>query len=449
MNVDQNAGNKSFTKSFYEEYGIIKKFIVIVFLPLVPIYLISKRFQERARKKGNNPRLIKYELILAFIYVITFYPLFFTIFWFFLQTVLFPISFFIALLIKIVHRTRKKDSQEQKIDLKGQEPMEELEEETIVEYEQPQEKPIEDAFEFEVDGFRKFSKTFIFLVILSLLLSEGGAFFIFGFVGTILIVFPRIYKKLFFLPKNLLLLSDPVFSFLSIIPFVNFNGTWFIEENSEKKELKSIKDVFKFIFNKWQPIFLLNVGVSALAIRAILWVRGDPPGKEIFSNDVLSNWGIFFIFVIVPIILCVYFVIVFVWDDAELKIAFTKKSTKGSDKNNQQVEETTRLLSASDSINSIFTLAFGIPSLTWLVNESYTRNPTGIHGTAGVFVILLVFFIFTGGLMIMMAIMYYRSGSHAYLVNRLRAYIKEKSDSTDENIKVCYSSIRPLLINTE
>ena len=88
----------SFRKQF-NNWGLFKKFIAIVFLPFVPIYSVSKGFQMRKWKKyGGNypPGMTKYVILMAVAYYFTVFPMLIGLFWVLFQLYLFWLSFIIA-----------------------------------------------------------------------------------------------------------------------------------------------------------------------------------------------------------------------------------------------------------------------------------------------------------------------------------------------------------------
>ena len=93
----------------------------------------------------------------------------------------------------------------------------------------------------------------------------------------------------------------------------------------------------------------------------------------------------------------------------------------------------------------LFTYVFGLSSIIWVVDVASTHGQLQNRlpaGTAGLVVLMLVAFFFTGISTIFMGIMYYRSGVHEYLVNKLRKEIKEMYLKGNSTIKVCYSGIQ-------
>ena len=423
--LGQTIPSYSFIEDF-KNYNLLKKFLVIIFLPLVPIYSISKYFQIKGQQKGKTPNIFKYIIILTFLYILTAYPLIFSVFWLSLQVFLFPISFLIALYLhKFAFKAKQQEEYKQK-----------------------------DPFVFEVIKFPKKSKTFIFLLIIALLGSYSGLFFIFTFRALLFIAFPKLYKRLFgFVSKVGLLLSHSVFGILSYIPGVNFKGRWFIEQGSEMRPLRSVKDLLQFIINNWTTFFLLNAGIICLLLRIVYFLRGDPPvSQQTFINDLASNTQLLIVFSLKQIIMAIYFTWVWVWRDAELKIAITKKSTKGVTPIGEPVVETEELFHASSSIANLFGIAFGIPSIAWLAGiyaESFKQNTGQFYFGYSILVIIIILFIwFTSGIVIFMGVMYYRSGVHEELVNDLRQYIKrnyQKGEETDKDLPIiAYSNVKPL-----
>jgi len=410
----------SFRKHFNTS-SFLKKFLMILFLPFLPIYTVSKGFQVRKWRKIQTqrpPRMWKYVIVMILVYIFTFYPLAISLFYLILQLYLFPLSLLIAYFLN------KRD----------------IEKEEEFDYEL---LGIEKGT-FHVIGFKRFSLTFWIFLLLAIL--TGNVFLIITFTALVFISFPKIYRFLYFIPKKLLVLSYSFFGFLSYIPGVNLKGMWFIEADSEIKKLNNGLDLIKFIIGKWKPFFVVNAGISALTVRLILWLRGDPPVQALISIEALSSLGFLFVFLIVPIIMAIYFVWVWVWEDAEIKVAQTRFSTGSRDADGKRITETTLLTFASDSITNIFTLVFGIPSVVWLVDKMVTTDELSHGGTFGLLVIIGVFFIFTGVSTIFMGIMYYRSGIHTELVNRLRLEIQKENISKDEfSIKICSSIVTPMV----
>ena len=417
----------SFRKQF-NNWGLFKKFIAIVFLPFVPIYSVSKGFQMRKWKKyGGNypPGMTKYVILMAVAYYFTVFPMLIGFLWILFQLYLFWLSFIIAFYLN------RKD-------------LEEIDKDLIVETE-----------DFKLIGFRKLSITFLVLFGFSFFFSIFGLFWVFTFTALLFIVFPVLYRLLYYVPRELLFLSNPFMDFLSILPGVHVTGDWFIEKDSEVKKLTSIYDVMKFIISNYQAFFIINVGISALAIRLILLLRelsGNNFDVEdgILNSNALSSWGFYMVFFIVPIFMAIYFVWVFVWQDAELKVAKTKISTASKYRDGQEIVETTRLTLASDSITRMFSLLFGVPIILWLVAENARTPPQDfISEMSGLLGILIVFFIFTGMTIIFMGVMYYRSGVHEDLVNKLRNHVIEMNKGKDPDIKICYSSVTQIAVPVE
>ncbi|MFW9856839.1 MAG: hypothetical protein ACFFFG_17455 [Candidatus Thorarchaeota archaeon] len=404
-------------RSQFNNFGYLKKFSSLVLLPFLPIYTVSKGFQMRSRKKHPSeppPSIWKYVIVICSVYFFTAYPLIFSVAYVLLQVFLFPVTLVVTYFLN-----RRDLVVEKMVSIPRKEK------------------------DFQVIGFGKISLTFLGLIILVALV--GNYFLLATFTAFVFILFPRIYRYLYFVPKRLLALSYPFLAFLSYIPGVNLRGTWFIEADSEVKTMKNGMDLAKFVISNWKPFFVLNVGISALIVRIILLLRGDPPVQSIISIDALSSFGFLFMFLAVPIIMAVYFVWVWVWEDAELKVAKTSVSTAGLDDSGNEIIETTLLTFASDSISNVFTLAFGIPSVAWLVDKMVSTDQLASGGIVGLVVIILIFFVLTGANTIFMGIMYYRSGIHAELVNKLRNDIRESYTSEEESsVKICYSSVQPI-----
>jgi len=224
--------------------------------------------------------------------------------------------------------------------------------------------------------------------------------------------------------------------------------------------MNSLFDITKFVGRNYQIFLIGNVGITALLLRIILlfWER-KPNGNELllsefFNIDGIQGLGFFLgIFWIVPIVMAVYFVWAFVWEDSELKVAKTKLSSSGNVRRHEEIVETTLLTPSSRSVTRIFGLIFGIPAIVWFIDkitEESGANPlSGFTLTfVTVFVMLISFFI-TGIATIFMAVMYYRSGIHAEMVNKFRKDIIEMNKNEDYTITVGTFSLKPSFINSE
>ena len=418
IQTDDDKYKFSFTKEF-KNYSKKKRLLTILFLTLMPIYIVSKGFQMRKWKKlgsENPPSAKKYYFIMILIYLTPwaiainlFYWYFFFILWF----ITIPVTIYV-----LVHDFSKEDI-----------------------------KHGTKSKEFKIIGFKKLSFTFSLLLIATIVLTFGGLLLL-TITSMIFILFPRIYKKLYFIPKGFLFLSYSFFSFLNIIPGIYVSGVWFIEKDSEIKLMKNPYHIVKHIISNFEPFFILNVGISALVIRIIIWILyRDHIPPELIQNGIISpavlrNWGFLAIFLIVPLIMAIYFVWVWVWDDAELKVAKIKIST-GSE-GEEHIKETTLLIPVSNSIKRLFTYLFGVSSIIWVVDIS--SNPTITNhipaGIAGIISLMVIAFFFTGVSTIFMGIMYYRSGVHEFLVNKLRSEIKQMYLDGNSTIKVCNSGIQ-------
>ena len=424
-NLNQHETNTtqydySFTQAF-QKFSFIKKLITLFLLPLTPIYIIPKGFQLRAwKKKGDDhpPSMFRNVLIMIILYFIFQLPVYVTVVYFYIAFYLSPLILIIAIYL---HR---KDFSKDEI-LHGTK-----------------------SDQFKVIGFKKLSLTFFLLVIFTLLFTFGGSLLLLTVTSMIFVLFPNIYKKLYFIPKRFLMLSYSFFNFLNFIPGIYVAGEWFIEKDSEIKVIKSPFQIAKHIVSNYEPFFILNVGISALVVRILVWVLYRdklPKTSDILNPGTLSNWGFFSIFFVVPIIMAIYFSWVWVWDDAEIKVAKAKISTGSQDI--VKIKETTLLVPVSNSIKRLFTYLFGLSSIIWLVDMASTHGSLANRlpaGTSGIIVLMIVAFFFTGISTIFMGIMYYRSGVHEFLVNQLRNDIKQAYLEGNDTIKVCYSGIQPV-----
>jgi uncharacterized membrane protein len=247
-------------------------------------------------------------------------------------------------------------------------------------------------------------------------------------------------------------LSNNFFDFFSYIPGVSLDGRWFLEQDSEIKRMASLFDVAKFVGQNYQIFFIGNIGITAMVLRVLLFIRGEPQLDEFFDVEGILGLGLFLgIFWIVPIIMAIYFVWAFVWEDAELKIAKTKVSTASKFRGDNEIIETTFLSSSSRSIQRIFGLFFGVPAIVWLIdklneepNNATTSDPlTGFALTFVVIIFAIIAFFITGVAIIFMAVMYYRSGVHEELVNRFRKEIIEMNKNNDYSVTVGTFTLNP------
>ena len=299
--------------------------------------------------------------------------------------------------------------------------------------------------EFKVIGFKKLSFTFALLLLFTIIFTYFGFLLLLTVTSLIFILRPNFYKRLYFIPKGFLFLSYSFFDFLNLIPGIYVAGEWFIEKDSEIKIMKSPFQIVKHIISNFEPFFILNVGISALIVRILIWILYRdhiPNSTSVLSTETLHNWGFLSIFLLVPLIMAIYFSWVWVWDDAELKVAKAKISSGSNE--TQKIKETTLLVPVSDSVKRLFTYLFGISSIIWLVDVASAQNikNTISPGTLGIIELMLLAFFFTGVSTIFMGIMYYRSGVHEFLVNKLRTDIKEMYLQGNSSIKICNSGIQ-------
>lgn len=287
------------------------------------------------------------------------------------------------------------------------------------------------TFRFKVTGFHKLSLSFILVVIISLLLSYFGLIYFLMFLCIPFIVYPRLYKqlRLYKIPLWGLVLATNRFRLqrlLSILPGVQLGGEWYLEQHSEEKKLSGLKDVFRFIINHWFVFFVMNTGFLALGIRVYFFLLGDPDISTEFPEGVgfleLTSTGLVLAGMLVPVVLAFYFVWVWVWEDAELKMKRTRVSSITAE------PEILRSWEAADSVRNLVGLVVGIPSLVWVADKATSDEFSGSNGAGGLtgaIVLMVVFFIFTGGPSILMGVMYYRSGVHEEFVNLFREEVRD------------------------
>ena len=173
----------SFTKDF-QQYSYANKVLTMIFLPLLPILIVSKGFQMRAWKNEGSelpPSARKYYIRLGLIYIITIYPIGITLLYFAIQLngwfIFYPLAFLIA------YYFLRKDYAKEEIQHGTK------------------------SDEFQVIGFKKLSFTFLFLLLFTLIFTLGGALLLLTITSLIFILFPKLYKKLYFIPSKFLILS--------------------------------------------------------------------------------------------------------------------------------------------------------------------------------------------------------------------------------------------------
>lgn len=307
-----------------------------------------------------------------------------------------------------------------------------------------------DSYHFSVKGFRKKSYSFLILLIITYLLSATGYAFIIMFISLIFIIAPSFYKKIHFeklsiwalvITKNRYKLQ----TILSLIPYVDLGGEYFIEINTKEKKIDSVKDVFRFIFSHWFEFLIVNTGFAALILRTWFFLNGD-------SNVVieLEDYGRLFIsaaafsLFILPVFMAIYFSIVWVWRDAEIKV-IRQYSNKNKSKN-QNYYDPDMIWFASTAIKNLAGLLFGFPAVLWLGDKAMELSGESMGASAGFvisFFVLYIIFIISSGPIILMGIMYYRSGIHEYFVNNLRNYIKEQNQKNENySVKIGSSYVK-------
>jgi len=281
-----------------------------------------------------------------------------------------------------------------------------------------------DNFKFQLNGFRKFSATFVFLIIISLLTSFGYMLFL-AFPALIFVMFPSLYRKIGVMRLNkklMTILSSKRAEKLSYVPGISISGRWFIEKDSEIVQFKSVRTIIHFIFSHWIDFFLIPIGLMVLIIRVLLFFVPDlfSSSSREFVDLILEGNFLFLFIAILPLFYAYYYPIVWSWYDAEIKIADWRESSKGKSR------EVTQLYYAANSLRNIISIFAGFNAVSWVYNLE--NNILGERGSAFGAVIgtFLVLFIFIGGIGIFQGIMYYRSGIHEIFVNELREFIYNK-----------------------
>jgi hypothetical protein len=292
----------------------------------------------------------------------------------------------------------------------------------------------EESFTFTVNGFKKLSFLMIIVVALSLLLTWGGFIMLIEFLGLFFIFFPRMYKKLRLdriSIRFLKLSSGRLQSILSLIPLVNLNGEWFIEQYSEEKNLKGIKDFFSFFSHHWFEFFVINAGLVGLGARVAHILQNIFKYEGPRNDWGLGSLGFLFVFIWVPLCLAAYFSLVWVWEDSELKIARVILSSKGKNVDGTSIREIKELWLASTALRNLIAFLAGVSAVTWLAEQITSiaaERGTPIETITGLSLLVGLMFL-TSGSAILMGTMYYRSGIHEGFVNNFRNHIKIKNNA--------------------
>ena len=430
---DVDINEKFAFKRYFFNSRLRNKFFILVFLPFVPIYTVSRYFYERNIQKGKKPNLKKYLAIISVLYLITLYPLILGLLWVYSQIFFFPLSFGVAY---YYHRRGYKEESEE-------------EEEKI--YNEKSGTVLSSTYKenFVIQKFKKLSLTFVVLLVFTLIFTDFFIFFIFTFMAVVLILFPKLYEKpLGVIPQRLLILSNPILGFFSFIPGLDFQGTWFMLHEPQSIKLKSIKDLIKFVGKNAFPFFIMNVGITALIMRIVFWLKGDPSTttlSAIVSSSLIALIGYLISFEIIPIVLAIYFVWIWTWQDAGLRIAIMKNRKRFNSKQTHDHEEEIILIKdPTSSIKYLFSLLFGFPSITWLGTKLFVNNSSSspfINSAFDLAFVLVIFFIVTGTSIIFMGVMYYRSGYHEKNVSNLRNFI----NSLDETAPYFIARYQPIL----
>ncbi|MDH5404073.1 MAG: hypothetical protein OEZ01_10065 [Candidatus Heimdallarchaeota archaeon] len=280
-----------------------------------------------------------------------------------------------------------------------------------------------DDFYFSVKSFRKFSFGFLFLIAISFIFSLFGYMFILSILSLLFILKPKLYEKRI-IPKLIRFIvkiaSTRIGNVLSYFPGINFRGRCYMELNSEHRSLSSFKDIIKFILGKYVDLIIIPIGFSIFFVR-ISFILNNIEVSELTNVegpiDIITNGYLFLAFFFLPIFYYFYFPIVWILEDAELKIAKWDKSSKGS---SIEIHE---IFYISNSFRNLMLIFFGFPAIFWAIeNAPSSSNPVFLD----VLTIILIIFIFIGGVGIFQGVMYYRSQSHTNLVNSLRTDIFNK-----------------------
>lgn len=313
-------------------------------------------------------------------------------------------------------------------------------------------------FIYQSENFGIKSITFVAVLITSLLLSLFGLTILLAFPAIILVLFPRVYKKLRYnkISRSLLyFLSSKRTNLLDVIPGVYFKGDWFIEEVSEEPDFNSVRGVFYFIKSHWMDFFLIPVGFVVAFIRLGVWigVLKIKPDLEDVIDLMFEGNMMFLIFILLPIFLSLYYIIVWTWEGAELKIAKINADSKKLNSNSNSIEtqnkedeyEIDELIFASNSIRNIVSIFAGYQAFVWVYERNLALdNPEFNLG----YLIgsLLGVMIFTSGIGIFLGIMYLRSGVHENFVNEIREkiydnYLNNQNEEYNSN-KTNYIFVR-------
>lgn len=304
-----------------------------------------------------------------------------------------------------------------------------------------------DDFLFTVEGFQKVGWSFVVLGGICLATTWGGFMFTIGFVAVIFVLFLNLYK--FRIYRNcskyvLLKLSGKIGKILSFVPNTSFNGTWFMEQNSEKKELKSVYQLIRFLVDHWVDFILIHTAIVAFfyQMRQYISPREIDGSYESVLDFILADpndFTVLYVIMLLPIFMSLYFTTVWVWEDAEIKIAKWTISSKGD------ATEISELILASRSLRNLITFFVGFNTILWIIDldAEISGSSDYISRIGTIIIIFLAIFGTSGGITVLMGVMYYRSGVHEYLVNELRLFIRDKylSKIKNQQISICKSNI--------
>ncbi|MFX0065930.1 MAG: hypothetical protein ACFFC7_27510 [Candidatus Hermodarchaeota archaeon] len=303
---------------------------------------------------------------------------------------------------------------------------------------------------FKVNGFKIISITFGFVIILSfLLLGLVGnplltmfdlfVLLVVFFLFLLLVFFPILYKKLRLGDLSIWTIQfSSLLAVLSYIPLVDFRGTWFLVENPDTKDLNTIKKVLTFLKSHWFEYLIIYPGIFSVTARVFAIIRDAVfVPIDVYLSGILQLYisiGKIILLVVPPLLFLLYFTLIWVWEDANVMIA-SIDPTSGE----KQQSEIRRLWSASSGMKALIGLIVSFSAIIWLVDAVLVfniPNPT-LFDFVYIWIVDITLFSTHLGVVILLSIMYYRSGIHEEFVNNLRRFILRKNqESTEYPIKI-------------
>ena len=274
--------------------------------------------------------------------------------------------------------------------------------------------------EFHVDGFPLKSRTFVILLLVSLILSGFGYFFAFALPFIYFcyeVVYPGIYRRIM---RFLIHVSNNrIVRLLSFIPKIDFNGEWFEPLVVEPRQLHSLADLKSFFGKHFWEISIIHLIFLTWGLR----IKFETSTAVMLFYGITSS-RLSFAAVFVPFMTGLYFFIIWTIKDTGLKLYRYTRTSGGGER---EFEEITNL---SESYKSLFGFFFGIPSLFWIVQQAKTTQFTplpNLPSFVNVVILLLLLYFSTIGITLFSVLIYYRSRKYERIVNETREWIRDSS----------------------